>query len=633
MRLLYLLIPFFSISQDLDFSIKSIDEKLLNDTNAVVRLDEMKINILASDRLAYTICKVVTVLNKKADENSITSVSYDKETKIRDLGVFVYNAEGGEIEKIKKKEFKDYSAADGFSLYTDNRMLYHKYTPITYPYTIAVKYTIETTDTAFFPPWYFIPNYLTSIEKSYLEIRYQDLDLKPDVKEFNLDNLLLEKSDDANSIIYKAKNILPIRFETLGPSFRDIVPRLAFRMKKFNLKGEEAHVEDWRDMGFWMNEALLKNREILEPETIKQVKELVVGVDDNLEKARIVYKYVQENTRYISVQIGIGGWKPISAIEVDKVKYGDCKGLSNYTYALLKAVDVPSYYTIISAGKRKVDLDKDFSRLQGNHAILAIPYKDDYYWIDCTSQIHPFGFLGDFTDDRLALVVTPEGGKLVKTVAYLNEENYQKTSAKYSIEENGSIYGEVKMQTGGIQYDNRFSIETKSKEDITTYYKDYWDNINNLQIENIEFSNDTQEVMFEENISIKATDYASKSGNRMLFEINAFNNNSFVPDRYRNRKMPLEIQRGYLDKDEFKVQLPKDYKLEALPQTIKIENEFGQYSASYEHDASTNIIFYSRELFIKSGRYSKEKYSNYRSFRKSIAKNDNAKVVLIEESK
>ena len=221
----------------------------------------------------------------------------------------------------------------------------------------------------------------------------------------------------------------------------------------------------------------------------------------------------------------------------------------------------------------------------------------------------------------------------MKTVAYLNEENYQKTKAAYSLQENGTISGNVEIQTGGIQYDDHFSLEEKNKEDVVKYYKEYWDDINNLEVEDIEFTNNQEEIKFTEKISIKATDYASKSGERMLFQINTFNNNSFVPNRYRNRKRPLVIQRGYIDKDEFQLQLPNGYEVEALPQAIKIENEFGRYNATCQHDTATNTIIYNREIFIKEGTYPKEKYSYYRDFRKSIAKNDNAKVVLLKQTK
>src|SRR5690606_16810927 len=102
---------------------------------------------------------------------------------------------------------------------------------------------------------------------------------------------------------------------------------------------------------------------------------------------------------------------------------GDCKGLTNYTLALLKAVGVESHYAVVEAGRAKIDLEEDFPTLaQGNHVILAIPHKGGYHWLDCTSQYLPFGYIGDFTDDRKAFVVTPEGGEIVGTTAYLDGE-------------------------------------------------------------------------------------------------------------------------------------------------------------------------------------------------------------------
>jgi hypothetical protein len=60
--------------------------------------------------------------------------------------------------------------------------------------------------------------------------------------------------------------------------------------------------------------------------------------------------------------------------DVDRLGYGDCKGLTNYTKALLEAVDVPSYNTILYGDSYKKDIESDFVSMQGNHMILAIPY-------------------------------------------------------------------------------------------------------------------------------------------------------------------------------------------------------------------------------------------------------------------
>lgn len=635
MRLFFVLSSLFlcfaSTAQESQFQTLLLDKTLTDNSNAVVRLDEMKIFVQASNKMSYEVRQVVTVLNNKGNSFATNRVFYDKETKIGALDVYVYNNHGKELEHIKKKDFKDVSAFDGFSLYTDNRLLINKYTPTSYPYTISFSYTIETSDTGFFPPWYFLSNYKVSVEKSYYSIAYANDELKPEIKEYNLDKITVSKSDKARKIVYQASNIAAIKSESLGPAFRDVVPRLKVRLKKFNLKGEEAQVNDWKDMGIWMNNALLKNRAILEEATISKVKSLVKGVDDDLEKAKIIYKYVQDNTRYISVQIGIGGWKPISAIDVDRVKYGDCKGLSNYTHALLKAVGVQSYYTVIYAGSRQIDFDADFAVLQGNHAILAIPYNDEYYWIDCTSQVHPFGFVGDFTDDRAALVMKPEGGEIVKTVAYINADNYQFTEGQYSLTSTGSISGHANIITKGIQYDNRFKLERDSDDDVLKHYKSYWSNINNLKIDKYHFENDRDEVVFSESVDLKAANYASISGNRILFTVNTFNNNSYVPDRYRNRKMSFEIQRGFLDEDEFTIELPDGYQIEAIPLAKTIDTDFGAYTVSFEKDSELNAIHYKRKLLIKKGVYAKEQYANYRDFRKQTARADNAQVVLVKK--
>ncbi|KQC29859.1 DUF3857 domain-containing transglutaminase family protein [Flagellimonas eckloniae] len=609
-----------------------IDKSLTDNANAVVRLDEMKINVLATDKMVYTVNQVITVLNEKGNRHSLTRVGYDKEKKIKSLDVYVYNQTGKEIEHIKKKDFQDVNAADGISLYNDSRLLYHEYTPTSYPYTIAESYTIETSDTGFFPPWYFLSNYMVSVEKSYFEVLYATPELKPDVKEFNLDGISVDKIVEEGKIIYKAENINAIKSESYSPSFRDIVPRLSLRMKKFNLKGEEARVNNWNEMGVWINNALLKDRAILSEATVAKAKNLVKGITDDLEKARVIYKYVQDNTRYISVQVGIGGWEPISAIDVDNVKYGDCKGLSNYMHALLNAVGVTSYYTVIQAGNQKIDFDSEFSALQGNHAILAIPYNDQYYWVDCTSQIIPFGFAGEFTDDRLALVVKPEGGEIIKTVSYLNGQNHQKTVATYNLKDDGSISGEVSIKTKGTQYNQHFRIEEQSKDDVIEHYKDYWDNINNLNIEEYQFSNDKDSIVFTERIKVSATNYTSKTNNRILFKINAFNNNDYVPNRYRSRKQAVEVQRGFLDEDEFEVQLPEGYLVESIPSPVSIENEFGHYKITMDHDSENGLINYRRSWLLKSGLYPKEKYGAYRDFFKKVASGDNAQIVLLKNN-
>ena len=118
---------------------------------------------------------------------------------------------------------------------------------------------------------------------------------------------------------------------------------------------------------------LIKDTYDLPTSTVTMIKDLVKDEVDDIGNAKKVYEYVQGKTRYISVQVGIGGWKPFNASEVDKLGYGDCKALTNYTMSLLKAVGVESNYSVVYAGSSQKNIEDDFTSIQGNHVILNIP--------------------------------------------------------------------------------------------------------------------------------------------------------------------------------------------------------------------------------------------------------------------
>src|SRR5690606_28381355 len=174
------------------------------------------------------------------------------------------------------------------------------------------------------------------------------------------------------------------------------------------------------------------------------------------------------------------------------------------------------------AGRNKVDFEEDFADLaQGNHIILAIPQQDNYHWVDCTSQTLPFGYIGNFTDDRKVLVIKPDGGEIVTTTSYLGKENHQSIKAEYTLNTDGSIEGKAVVETQGIQYNDHYDLAKGSGEEVEKYYKNYWRQINNLKILEYGFTNDKKNVSFEERVTLQASKYASKSGDRILFVPNS----------------------------------------------------------------------------------------------------------------
>jgi len=319
------------------------------------------------------------------------------------------------------------------------------------------------------------------------------------------------------------------------------------------------------------------------------------------------------------------------AKDVDRLGYGDCKALSNYTRALLKAVDVESYCVIIYGGDNKRGLREDFVSMQGNHMILAVPDKDNkMIWLECTSQTNPFGYQGGFTDDRLALVIKPEKSELLHTTIYDAKNSLQVCKGTYSISPTGSLSASFVMASSGTQYDNKSFLEAKGKEDRDKYYKSGFGHINNLKIKKADFKNNKDRQEFTEDIAIEAEGYCTKAGDKLIFAVNAFNQYSGIPQRYRSRKNPFEIERGFLDTDEMTVVLPEGFIIETKPEDITIKDKFGEYTVQYTTSAA-GILQYKRSLLINTGYYANTDYEAYRLFREKIARTDNAKVVLVKK--
>jgi hypothetical protein len=155
MRHFYLLFLFvysqLSFSQTVNYSTLVIDKNLTADANAVVRLDEMTVELASVKKMTIHLKRVVTVLNKRGNKHTHTMVGYNNSLKVEKVEAIIYDALGNEIEKIKEKEFKDISAVDGGTLYSDSRILYLDYTPVQYPYTLAFSYEVSTENTGNIP--------------------------------------------------------------------------------------------------------------------------------------------------------------------------------------------------------------------------------------------------------------------------------------------------------------------------------------------------------------------------------------------------------------------------------------------------------------------------------------------------
>ncbi|MEP6928526.1 MAG: DUF3857 domain-containing protein, partial [Flavobacterium sp.] len=235
--LFFFLFTLVSTAQKSEYITTSITDSLKENADAVVRLDQMDITIESQRSMNIKTQRVVTVLNEKGLNDIDAYQNYDKTTSVKSIEAIVYDAFGKEIKKIKRKDFKDQSTVGGGTLFSDSRVVFLEYTPISYPFTVVYSSEIETSNTAFLPQWYFLGSYNVSVEKCVLNVTYpNNLGFKK--KEFQFSDLNIKKTIDTDTkLSYLGTNLLAQKPEDYSPSSSDLFPRVMMGLENFHLEG------------------------------------------------------------------------------------------------------------------------------------------------------------------------------------------------------------------------------------------------------------------------------------------------------------------------------------------------------------------------------------------------------------
>src|SRR6478736_1099774 len=193
--LFFLFTTSFLFAQKNDYSSLTISDSLKENANAIVRLNQIDVVIASQRSMNIKTKRVVTVLNGHGLEAVEAYRNYDKTTAVKNILATIYDSFGKEVKKIKRGDFRDVSAVNGSTLFSESRYIYLDFTPTQYPFTIVFESEMETSNTAFLPQWMPLNDYAVSIEKSILNLSYpSNLGFK--YKEFNFSNFNVKKTQE-----------------------------------------------------------------------------------------------------------------------------------------------------------------------------------------------------------------------------------------------------------------------------------------------------------------------------------------------------------------------------------------------------------------------------------------------------
>lgn len=598
----------------------SIPENLKKKADAVVRTEQCLYTIIDANHTREKVKTAVTLLNRKADYYRYQEISYDRDSKVIYFRGTIYDERGKIIKVLGLTDVRDMSAIPGGTFYSDSRMKFLYFPIYKYPYTIEFEYEKEYSSVYSYPTWYFQNNIGQSVQQSGIQfvvpeavnIRFytENLDHK-------VDSVITPYS---RIYTWQEENIPAVTEQKYLPRITYPWPMVSAAPLDFYYGGYKGSFSSWKTFGDW-NYNLIRGLDILPQSELTKISEITSGVSDIRTKTRLIYEYMQSRTRYISIQIGIGGCRPADAATVSKCGYGDCKALVNYTMALLKAAGITSYYTLVKSGPDG-KLPANFIDDQFDHIILCVPMPKDTVWLECTNQTLPFNNLGDFTEDRLVLLITPDGGKLVRTPAFGKDENVCKRIGSVYLNNFGKSSARLTNYYSGVNYypaSGTFSLA--SDDEMKRYLRESM-RFSDIKPSQVKFSEKRCEKPSATLIyDIDINDFATMTGQLITF-------NPVLDEQEYLQDLPvtIDIQDHNISYDSITYNLPLGYKVESRPADVLLQTGFGKFS--YRLDDKGDRIIYTRYLMITKEEIPPEKFGEFRNFINSIAKTDREVIIL-----
>lgn len=229
-------------------------------------------------------------------------------------------------------------------------------------------------------------------------------------------------------------------------------------------------IPDWKFISNWY--ADLANTKAKSDFEIKEaVAEVFKGRSDKLtelEKAKLIYEYIEKNVSYSSVSFLHGAFIPQKASRTLNTKLGDCKDVSTLFVAMCREVGVSANLVLVST-RENGDHYLVQPNVGFNHCIAHLIADGKEYFIELTDNKLSFSSLGTSLMNTPILQIPTETIKVSGELEKLNAKNRVVNdvirNTNISFNNNDMVVNRSTIRTGVFADGTRYDYAELGKEE------------------------------------------------------------------------------------------------------------------------------------------------------------------------
>jgi len=610
--------------------------KYAADTKAVLLLHEQATTVGASGDVTTRYRRVYRILRPEGRAFGTVTVEYDSETRLNYLKAWCIPPDGKDYEAKEKDAVESSLSLD--SLYEDvHRKVLSL--PGSEPGSV-VAYEYEQRQRPMVPQdvWWF------QDEVPVRQARYQ-LVLPPswEYHSFWMNASSRQpQQTGSNAWTWEVSDVTPVEDESDMPAWEALAGRMGVTYYGPGASAGESHAS-WRDIGAWYSQLASAQRQDT-PAIRESVAELTAGQTETWGKVEALARFVQSNIRYVAIEIGAGGYQPHAAQVTFTNRYGDCKDKATLLAAMLGAIGVKARYVLVNS--RRSVVNPDFpTMLDFDHVILAIQIPDamqprlwarednkqlgPILYFDPTDPYVPLGYLPESLQDSYGLLVTDDGGELVKLPLLAASLNRLILSAKMTLQTDGNVSGDVmEMFWGAPATELRTQLLSVPEATRQAVLEKFLSSSTGAFV--LEGARVDGLDKIENNLTVSyhftASNYAKSAGELLLLRPH-FRGTAYALDTpEKERKNPVEFPTTIGESESVEIHLPDGYQVDELPPPTKVDNDLWSYTSAVETDGG--VVQYKQLYQIKQVLVPSTKLSELRQFYRQVNSNEQASIVL-----
>jgi transglutaminase-like putative cysteine protease len=389
----------------------------------------------------------------------------------------------------------------------------------------------------------------------------------------------------------------------------------------------------WSTVGTWYA-GLSAGRNAPSPEITAEVAELTAGKTAFTDKLLAITGFMQDQIRYVAVEMGIGGWQPHPAKDVFRNRYGDCKDKATLLTSMLAAAGIEAYPVMVDFDHR---VDPAMPTHFADHMITAIvvppDVQDPSLWatievagkrlliFDPTNNVSPAGSLEPELQGTYGLLLNGSSSVPIQLPILPAQANILVRQGSFTLASDGSLTGEVTEERQGNTADVLRHIYLDGD---TKKFADREEHIVRRSLSNFTLTDLSAEHARDRSLPLQihfhlaVNGYAKHAGNLLLVRpsvVGVYQAAEFATDKPRDYPIALGLEEDL--REAYTIQLPPGFKADDLPDPVEIKSTFADFHTQVT--LTDGALHSTRELTIRRMEVPASAMAEYKDFFAKVA--------------